>query len=230
MTATRCALPLRAALFDLDGTIVDTEGQYSAFWDTIAKDYATVPDLATRIKGTTLTTILDTYFPSPARQQTVIARVNAFERQMTFPLVAGIETFIHQLKAHGVRCAIVTSSDKTKMTNAWRALPTLLPLFDSILTAEDFTASKPAPACYLTAAARLHVAPAHCVVFEDAPNGLAAGMSAGMLTIGVATTNSARTIAPLCHHVIDDYTQIDYPLLSRLLSTIPRPSADAAPL
>ena len=61
---------LKAALFDLDGTLIDTEGQYSKFWNGIAKRYHhDIPDFANRIKGTTLVQIFKTYFPQKEVQE-----------------------------------------------------------------------------------------------------------------------------------------------------------------
>ncbi len=202
---------LAAALFDLDGTLVDTEGQYTGFWGTVGKEYVPdVEDFAYRIKGTTMTNIFATYFPADARRDEIVEKINAFERTMDFPLVAGAGEFVRDLKANGVKCAVVTSSNREKLSNVWRALPEFLRLFDAILTAEDFSASKPAPDCYLSAAAKLGIPAERCVVFEDAPNGLRSGVSAGMFTVGLTTGNPAETIAPLCNRVIPDFAGLSF--------------------
>ncbi|MCD8305766.1 MAG: HAD family phosphatase [Prevotella sp.] len=196
----------RAALFDLDGTLLDTEGQYSVFWGGIGREYhPAIADFAQRIKGTTMVNILATYFPDRDLQKSIIARIEQFEKTMDFPLVAGAEKFVKSLKTKGVKCAVVTSSDKSKMANVQRALPQFLALFDAILTAEDFAASKPDPDCYLRAAQRLNESPANCIVFEDAPNGLRAAMNARMFTVGLATGFPSAQIAPLCNVVIPDF-------------------------
>lgn len=55
---------IKAALFDLDGVVLDTETQYSVFWGMIGKEYhPELPDFALRIKGQTLVQIYDKYFP-----------------------------------------------------------------------------------------------------------------------------------------------------------------------
>ena len=60
---------LKVALFDLDGTLVDTEGQYTQFWGRMARRYRPdVPQLEYLIKGTTLTQIFERYFPDPVWQ------------------------------------------------------------------------------------------------------------------------------------------------------------------
>ena len=62
--------------------------------------------------------------------------------------------------------------------------------------------SKPAPDCYLKAAARFGLDSSECVVFEDSFNGLKAGRAAEMYVVGLATTNSSAQIAPFCDEVI----------------------------
>ena len=64
-----------AALFDLDGVIVDTEGQYTEFWKRVGnQDFPNVPDFAFRIKGHTLTQILNAHYPDKRRHRNVWLR------------------------------------------------------------------------------------------------------------------------------------------------------------
>ena len=86
--------------------------------------------------------------------------------------------------------------------------PEFKSLFDAILTSEDFERSKPDPDCYLKAAERFGLGPEDCVVFEDSFNGLKSGRAAGMRVVGLATTNPAESIRPLCDEVIEDYIKI----------------------
>ena len=200
--------PLRAVLFDFDGTLVDTEEQYTQFWAEIGRQYLPGQDsFAFDIKGGTLQSMYAKYLshlPAEALQDIERRRV-WMEAHMTFPLVPGAIEFLRDLKAHGVKTAVVTSSDQSKMQNAFRDVPELMDLMDAVLTAEDFERSKPDPDPYLRAAARLDVPIAQAVVFEDALNGLQAGMASGMMTVGLTTGNSRETVAPLSHHVIDNY-------------------------
>ncbi|MBQ0074968.1 MAG: HAD-IA family hydrolase [Prevotella sp.] len=202
---------IKAALFDLDGTLFDTEGQYSVFWGRMARRYRPdIPHLEDIIKGTTLTSIYANYFPDEDIQKEITKGLNEWEAQMTYEFVPGALEFIEDLKAHGVKCAVVTSSNREKMLSVARQRPELDTLFDRILTSEDFTASKPAPDCYLQGAKVFDAQLDECVVFEDAFNGLQAGMSSGIFTVGVAISNPADTIRNYCHHVINDFTHFSY--------------------
>ena len=92
------------------------------------------------------------------------------------------------------------------MNSVKRAHPELEQLFDHILTAEFFAASKPNPDCYLLGARVFDAPLENCMVFEDSFNGLKAGTSSGIFTMGLATTNSREAIAPCCDYVLDDFS------------------------
>ena len=96
-----------------------------------------------------------------------------------------------------------------KMECVYKAHPDFNDMFDAVLTSDDFTQSKPHPQCFLIAAKRLNAEPQDCVVFEDSFNGLKAGMAAGMTVVGLATTNPAQQIAPLCDIVVEDFSQLN---------------------
>ena len=195
-----------AVLFDLDGVIVDTEGQYSLFWKQIGEEYMPgMPDFALAIKGRTLTQIYDTYFPDAADRAAITERLNAFERQMDFPYIAGAREFLEALQAQGVPTAIVTSSNCDKMACLYARHPEIKNLVTAVLTAEDARRSKPAPDCYLAAAERLGADISNCIVFEDSPNGLAAGRASGAFVIGVSTSLAAAEIEPLCDAYVEDF-------------------------
>lgn len=201
---------LRAALFDLDGTLIDSEGQYTAFWGEMGRKLRPdIEDFALRIKGTTLTNILTTYFPEHLWAD-ITKAIDDFEETMIFPRIKGAEAFVKDLKSHGVKCIIVTSSPPTKMKVLKGREPEFLQLFDNILTAEDFTASKPDPHCYILGAEVAGCQREECIVFEDAFTGLEAGMRAGIFTVGLATGNSREAIQDKCNYVIDDFSDFNY--------------------
>ena len=201
---------MRAALFDLDGVVFDTEPQYTVFWGAQCREFHPEhPGLEQEIKGQTLVQIYDAWFSGPlaAKQAIITERLNDYERQMHSDYLAGFETYIAALRRQGVRTAVVTSSNQAKMQAVYASHPEFQGLFDAILTSEDFSASKPDPDCYLKAAARLGVDREYCVVFEDSFNGLKSGRAAGMYVVGLATTNPADAIRPLCDRVISDYVE-----------------------
>ena len=200
-----------AVLFDFDGVVVDTETQYSVFWHRVGMDYLGMPDLEGRIKGQTLTYIYKTFFPDMTdKQAEITAALDRFEQEMEYPFIPGVLDFMDDLRRHGVRTAVVTSSNDKKMAAVRRVHPDLDSLFGRILTAEMFTASKPAPDCFLLGMQVLGSEPRTTWVFEDSFNGLRAGLASGANVIGLATTNPHEAIAPLCHAVIDDFRGFSY--------------------
>lgn len=201
---------MKAALFDLDGVIFDTEPQYTIFWGGEARRYhPEIPDLEYRIKGQTLVQIFDGWFADVKDEQPqIVERLNEFERNMQFNYVAGVEDYLRQLREKDIRTAVVTSSNKAKMESLMKVHPEFAALFDAILTSEDFEYSKPHPDCYLKAAQRFGLSPEDCVVFEDSFNGLKSGRAAGMFVYGLATSNPADAIAPYCDKVINDFNSL----------------------
>ncbi len=196
-----------AALFDLDGVLIDTEGRYSAFWASVGKDYfPDVEDFSERLKGQSLQHIYDEYFEGKEElREEIRHRLDAFEYTMIYVWVAGAKDFVKSLRRAGIGVAVVTSSNREKMKHLYDACPDFASLFDHILTAEDSSVSKPAPDCYLNAMRRMDVSAGHCVVFEDSFNGLRSGRASGAKVVGVSTSHPSEEISSLCDLVIPDF-------------------------
>ena len=212
----------KAALFDLDGVVFDTEPQYTVFWGGICRQYHPEhPGLEHEIKGRTLTQIYDRWFSGPllAEQDSITSRLNDYEQQMSYEYIAGFEALIETLHYHGVKTAVVTSSNIPKMESVYRHQPGFKSLFDAILTSEDFERSKPDPDCYQKAAQRLGAQSDECVVFEDSFNGLRSGRAAEMAVVGLATTNAVEAIKPLSDLQVKDYLGLTFERLEKLLSS-----------
>ena len=203
----------KAALFDLDGVVFDTEPQYTKFWGTQCREFRPdCPGLEHEIKGQTLVQILDRHFGGELKekQALIIERLNDYEKSMDFVFVSGFETFVGQLREKGVKTAVVTSSNLDKMNTVYRKCEGFKSLFDAILTSEDFEYSKPHPDCYQKAAQRFDAKADECIVFEDSFNGLKSGRAANMKVVGLSTTNSPESIAPYSDIVIPDYKEFGY--------------------
>ncbi len=209
----------KAALFDLDGTLVETEGQYTEFWSAMGRKYRPdVPDLAQIIKGTTLVQIFDNFFPDQQWREEITAGLDEWEKNMEYPFIPGALEFLRDLKAHGVKCAVVTSSNKKKIDAVRAKIPDFDSLFDRILTSEDFRASKPDPDCYNLGAKVFNCKKKECIVFEDAFTGLQAGMSSRIFTVGITTYNSREQIQDKCNYVIDNFLDMTFEKAEALLN------------
>lgn len=192
-------------LFDLDGVVIDTEGQYQRFWGSIGREFLPeIPDFATRIKGSTLVAIHDNYFAHDAAlREEVDRRLIAFEDQMIYELFDGAEDFIRSATKRGIRCAIVTSSNHQKMQSLAQQLPHLTSLFDHVFTAEDAGRGKPYPDCYIRAARHYGLEASDCIVFEDSVNGLKAARASGAFVVGLTTTHPRDLVEQYADVVTD---------------------------
>ena len=201
-----------AALFDFDGVVVDTEPQYTLFWDEKGKKFhPEIPDFGHHIKGQTLIQIYKQYFRQPEGLQDEITRqLLDYELTMHFEYIDGVVDFMKELRGKGVKLAIVTSSNDAKMANAYREHSELKSMVDYIVTADRVTHSKPHPECFLLGAEMLDAAVENCIVFEDSFHGIEAGNRAGMKVIGLSTTNSADAIADKCALVIPDFADFSF--------------------
>ena len=195
-------------LFDLDGVLLDSEGQYTIFWAAMEEEYKTgIPDFAHYIKGMHLARILG-YFKSDEVRQNIVCKLVDFERNMKYEFFPGALDFIQQLREAGIPMAIVTSSDRKKMLSLYRQYPEFPTLFDQIITGDMVSKAKPDPDCFLLGARLLGVDISDCIVFEDSRNGLLAGRASGARVIGVATTLSTDIVEPLCDMTIGAVSEL----------------------
>ncbi len=204
-----------AVLFDFDGVVMDTESQYSIFWGEQGCKYRPdLPDFDRLVKGMTLVQIFAKYFDEMEDEKKQIRLdLDLFEGNMKYEYIPGVLDFIADLRKHGVKMAVVTSSNDKKMENVYRVHPELSTLFDTMVTANMFKQSKPHPECFLLGAELLGATPGNSFVFEDSFHGLQAGNAAGMTVIGLATTNSRKAITGKAHYIIDDFIGFTYETL-----------------
>lgn len=197
-----------AALFDLDGVLIDSEGVYYEFWDNVDKMFPTgIPDFAAYIKGSTLRRIMD-YFPDPDVRERIVEMLEEQERSMRYVIFDGVVPFLEDLKARHVPCAIVTSSNEDKMHKLFAQNPGFSDYFKVVITDRQVTKSKPDPQGYLLAARQLDCDPENCYVFEDSFSGLEAGRRSGAKVIALSTTNTSDRLLDKADIVISSFKQL----------------------
>lgn len=103
------------------------------------------------------------------------------------PLPGALD-FIARARARGLRLAVASSADRVKVDTNLRELGLAENTFDAVICGTDVVKKKPDPEIFLTAAERLGVEPAGCLVVEDAVNGVAAAKAAGMRCLGITTS------------------------------------------
>lgn len=193
--------PRWGALFDWDGVLVDSKALHQAAWDQVAAEfgYRHGPDDFRRHFGSqnrrAITEILG-WTRDRAQMERISARKESIYRERLGAAdiwMPGSAEFVEWLAARGVPCAVVSSSPRENI-DVVLARGGLRRLFGTIVTAEDTRAGKPDPEGFLLGAARLGLAPEHCVVFEDAPAGIQAGLAGGMRVVALSTTHAAAEL------------------------------------
>jgi beta-phosphoglucomutase len=186
----------RAAIFDMDGVLVDSEPYHRVAWQRLCREEGvilTLAQVAERTLGRPVRESLPPLLGRPvdaAEIERLTRRKAGFYEEAsggTVREVPGAITFVRTLGVLGVRCALATSALPARVGPVLDALR-LVDEFPVRVTGQEVQRGKPDPEVYLTAAARLGVAPGACVVFEDAPVGVVAARLAGMSVVGVATS------------------------------------------
>lgn len=186
---------IKAALFDLDGVLVSTDRFHYEAWKRMADEEGIYFDyeINHRLRGVSRMQSLEIILEraereiAQAEKDTMAERKNNYYRELIGTLtpadwLPGGRDLVEGLRARGIRCALCSSSKNAK---------TILDkiggrdLFDTIVDGHDIVNTKPDPEIFLTAAERLSIDPAACVVFEDAESGVEAAKAARMKCIGI---------------------------------------------
>lgn len=205
------AVSFRALLFDLDGTLVDSEREIGeAMADALADGQGITITEADRnyIIGRSWVAIyeyLKAHYPALVWTRDALIEATAAARDTMIATsgmrilpgaVAAVEAFADR------RRALVTGSSRIEAQQSLAALG-LKDAFDIILAAEDVSTSKPAPDGYLAAMKALAVAPGDALVIEESHAGIAAGVAAGAVVVAVRAGNFSGQDQSAAHYIID---------------------------
>ncbi|GAA1766705.1 MULTISPECIES: HAD-IA family hydrolase [Streptomonospora] len=197
----------QALLFDMDGTLVDSGPAIEASWAQWVQEYRIDRDRFTQVVGHGIPArqIAAQLLPAD-RVAEATQRLEQLEidRAPDLRVLPGTRELLASLPDDA--WAIVTSCTRPLAQARAKAVGIDPPL---LITADDVTAGKPDPEPYLLAARRLDADPARCVVFEDAPAGLASARAAGARTVAVTTTAAADELRPHADTVVADLGHID---------------------
>ena len=218
-------MPKGAAIFDLDGTLVDNMRFHAETWVEICKELGqSRPQefFETVTAGKKNSEILRLLL-GPKASDEQIARVGARKearyRERFRPVMApvpGAVELLARLALAGTPCAIATLAPRENRDMVLDGLG-LRRFFTVIIGAEQSPRGKPHPDIYLAAAQALGAATGDCVAFEDAVNGVRSAVAAGIDT--AAVTTGARAPALLeagARWILEDFTRIPEALLQRL--------------
>lgn len=201
---------MQAVIFDMDGTLIDTERVSQAAWRRAAQDFRIkIPEhILHAFVGCNIPNamnMIDDEFGDPAFTECLFNRRHeifdaTWEDELE--LKPGAAEAVAAVRGRGLAVALATSSMRDRAITSMERLG-LMELFDAAVFDEDIEHHKPAPDVYLVAADHLGIEPTRCVAVEDSFNGVRSGAAAGMRTIMVPDYNEPTPeIRALCAEVL----------------------------
>ncbi|WP_332699902.1 HAD family hydrolase [Bosea sp. (in: a-proteobacteria)] len=192
----------KALIFDMDGTIVDNMRFHDDAWERWYGGYDLPFERATfsaKTAGMAISDIIGPHFPGAdvAELDRLAEEKESVYRETYRPHVAALTGLIELLdraRVHGVPMAVGTAAAPANIALILDTL-SLRERFATIVSPSQGFRGKPHPDMFLAAAERMGVAPADCIVFEDAPNGVEAARRAGMRAVAILTMLDAPAFA-----------------------------------
>jgi beta-phosphoglucomutase len=215
-----------AAIFDMDGTLVDSMPHHLLAWQQFleAKGYkASMEEIKEKGHGT-LFDIMPRFFGehlSREESYTLAMEKEAIFRAMYGPqmrAIDGLMQWLDALKYHNIKIGLGTAADISNTDFTLDALD-IRSYFDVIVTSDLVPEGKPSPKVYQYAANALQVSPNNCVVFEDTYSGVEAAKAAGMKVAVITTMHANKDWAS--RHVdmiLDDYIKADFNKFNQLFT------------
>jgi beta-phosphoglucomutase len=208
---------IKAAIFDMDGTMINNMAYHKKAWAEFFKRHElsfTDDEFRQKISGKKNDQIFNLVFDRELTQEEIqeyTEEKEAIYREIYKPEIkeiSGLLETIKTLKQKGLRLAIATTAPEKNRQFALDVLG-LEEQFEIILGDEHVTRGKPDPEIYIEVAKQLQIDPSNCLVFEDSPPGVEAGKNAGMTVVGIMTTHTAEELNKADYH-IQDYTQLEF--------------------
>ena len=209
---------IKAVIFDLDGTLVDSMWMWHAIDVEFLREYGyeCPEDLHKVIEGMSFSETA-VYFKERFCLPLSLEEIKAIWTRMSIdkyrcevPLKPGVREFLALIKEKDIKCGIATSNGRELVDTVLRSLG-IEEYFQAVTTACEVKAGKPEPDIYLYVAGQLGVEPKDCLVFEDIPAGILAGKRAGMKVCAVEDEFSRlmkEEKLALADWFIEDYFEI----------------------
>ena len=224
---------MRALLFDLDGTLIDSMPHHQSAWNAwyAQRGLAMNADFFASTAGRANVEILADLFPtrSAAEHVAMESEKESIYRDFashSLDLIRGAQPFVEEARAAGFRLAVCTAATPLNMDLAF-ARHGIDRWVETVVSPADGLRGKPHPDIFLEAARRLGVAAADCVVFEDAPLGVEAARRAGMKAVALTTTLPPEAFAEFDNliAIAPDFTTLALAALRAAHASAPKKAA-----
>jgi HAD superfamily hydrolase (TIGR01509 family) len=189
-----------ALLFDLDGTLAETDSLHLPTWVDILSPYGVEVDeefYRESISGRSNSKIVKDLLPDlPTEEGRKLAdakEASFRERARELEPLPGLLDFMEEAKNRGLSLALVTNAPEENVEAILLALE-LGEFFDEVVLSDEVGPVKPDPAPYRAALDKLGVAPEEALAFEDSTSGIASAVGAGIPTVGIASTQAPETL------------------------------------
>ena len=214
---------LRAAIFDMDGVIVDSHPAHKKTWRKFLESLGKEIDeehLNFIMEGRKRDEILryflgelsDEQVRALGRQKEQLFR----EESPDMKAIEGLREFLQQLSEAKIRLAVASSGSNGRVNYVLDLLD-LRNYFQAIVTGDQVTYGKPDPTIFRLACEQLCVRPSETLVFEDSVSGLRAAKADGMRCVGVATNGiTAILVQAGADHIIPDFSAVPFDLMREL--------------
>jgi beta-phosphoglucomutase len=214
-----------AAIFDMDGVLIDSyRAHYQSWVEMAARRGLSISEqqFKTSFGRTSRESMAQFWGAGRFSDEEVRAmdqeKETAFRRIIAaaFPAMPGAAEIVAALHKAGFGVAVGSSAPRENVD----AVIDRLGVRDQLgaaVTGSDVERGKPDPQIFLTAAQRLDVPPARCVVIEDAPVGVAAAAAAGMACVGLASTGRTRESLGKAQLVVDSLTELSPEILRQAI-------------
>jgi HAD superfamily hydrolase (TIGR01509 family) len=190
----------KALLFDLDGTLTETDSLHLPTWVDVLSPYGVEVDeefYRESISGRSTSKIVEDLLPDLSTEEgrkLADAKEASFrERAHELEPLPGLLAFMEEAKNRGLSLALVTNAPEENVEAILLALE-LGEFFDEVVLSDEVGPVKPDPAPYRAALDKLGVAPEEALAFEDSPSGIASAVGAGIPTVGIASTQAPETL------------------------------------
>jgi HAD superfamily hydrolase (TIGR01509 family) len=206
----------RALLFDLDGTLAETDSLHLPTWVDVLRPHGIEVDeefYRDNISGRSNSKVVEDLLPGlPAedgRDLTEAKEASFRERTHELEPLPGLMDFMREAKGRGLSLALVTNAPLPNVDAVLLALE-LGEFFEEVILSDEVGPVKPDPAPYRAALEKLGVASGEALAFEDSTSGIASAVGAGIPTVGIASTQAPETLAQAgAFLVAEDFTDPD---------------------